>query len=74
MPYKIAVVDDNPTDMTYMASLAKLWADSRDAAIHVRSFPSAESFLFLYSEDKSWDILLLDIELDPSPTLTSVSS
>lgn len=63
MPYKIAVVDDNPTDMAYMASLAKRWADSRDAAIHVRSFPSAESFLFLYSEDKSWDILLLDIEL-----------
>jgi len=31
--------------------------------MQVEVFPSAESFLFRYAEDKQWDILLLDIEM-----------
>lgn len=63
MPYKIAIADDDPADIAYIAALVKRWADCRNAAIHIETFPSAEAFLFLYSEDRAWDILLLDIEM-----------
>lgn len=59
MPYRIAVIDDNPTDIEYVSSLVRTWTGS----VQIESFPSAESFLFTYAEDKAWDILLLDIEM-----------
>ncbi len=39
------------------------WAAQRETAVHVERFPSAESFLFRYEEDKAFDILCLDIEM-----------
>lgn len=63
MPYKLAVIDDNPTDIEYITSLTKKWADSATQALHIEPFPSAEAFLFAYEADKAWDILLLDIEM-----------
>lgn len=63
MPYKIAITDDNPTDIKYITALVERWAQVRNTTVHIETFPSAEAFLFLYAEDKAWDILLLDIEM-----------
>ena len=64
MIYRIAVCDDRQTDRDYLASLLEEWAASVGHIVQSRLFPSAEAFLFCYEEDKSWDMLLLDIEMD----------
>ena len=39
------------------------WAAEKGENVQAEVFPSAESFLFHYEEDKNFDILLLDIEM-----------
>ena len=63
MAYRVAIVDDSTTDAEFVQGILKSWADLRQANIRAEVFPSAESFLFRYAEDKDWDILLLDIEM-----------
>ena len=60
---RIAVIDDQPADRDYIAALVTRWAKDRDEIVVSVPFPSAEAFLFAYSEDKDFDILLLDIEM-----------
>ena len=60
---RIAVIDDRPADRDYIAALVSRWAKDRDQIAVSVPFPSAEAFLFAYSEDKDFDILLLDIEM-----------
>ena len=63
MAYRVAIVDDSNTDAEYVQSILEAWAQDRRAGVQAQRFPSAESFLFHYAEDKDWDILLLDIEM-----------
>lgn len=63
MAYKVAICDDNQTDSGYIAELLADWAKTRGHLVQMESFQSAESFLFHYAEEKSYDILLLDIEM-----------
>ena len=63
MPYKIAVCDDSDADRAYLAGLARGWAADRGQNAQLALFPSAESFLFRYAEEKDFQILLLDIEM-----------
>lgn len=63
MAYHIAICDDSRTDTEYAEALLKKWAKERQTEIRLKTFVSAESFLFEYEEDKTWDILLLDIEM-----------
>ena len=63
-PFKIAVCDDSAADSGYALKLLDLWAQNAQTAIKTETFPSAQSFLFRHSEDKSFDVLLLDIEMD----------
>ena len=63
MAYRVAIVDDSTTDAEFVQGILNGWAEQRQANIQAEVFPSAESFLFRYAEDKDWDILLLDIEM-----------
>lgn len=63
MEYRIAICDDSQADADYVASLVKEWASAEGVGITIERFPSSESFLFCYEDDKSFDILLLDIEM-----------
>ena len=63
MAYRIAIVEDNAADAEFVESILNEWAARRQVALLPERFDSAESFLFRYSEDKAWDILLLDIEM-----------
>ncbi len=63
MAYRVAIVDDSNIDAEYEKSILRNWARDRQADVQAEHFPSAESFLFRYAEDKAWDILLLDIEM-----------
>lgn len=63
MAYKVAICDDVQTDAEYVAELLKEWATERGYMVPTKWFPSAESFLFHYADNKVYDILLLDIEM-----------
>lgn len=61
--YRLAICDDNQADVIYLSSFLEKWAEKAEKALKIESFPSAEAFLFQYEEEKSFDILLLDIEM-----------
>ena len=63
MVYRVAIVDDSAKDAEFVQGILNSWSNQRRADIRGELFSSAESFLFRYAEDKSWDILLLDIEM-----------
>lgn len=63
MYYRIAICDDDSTDVEYISGLVKEWANIQQKQISIDTFPSAEAFLFHYAEQKDYDILLLDVEM-----------
>lgn len=63
MDYRIAVCDDRKEDRDLVCQLARQWAQDREFDVEVRQFSSGDAFLFQYTEDKAWDILLLDVEM-----------
>lgn len=63
MTYHIAIVDDNSTDASYVSSLCEGWAKDVGHTLHIRTFASAEIFLFHEEDEPSFDILMLDIEM-----------
>lgn len=63
MKYKIAICDDMEQDTKYISSVVGKWAVKANTMVDIQAFPSAESFLFHYAENKDYDILLLDIKM-----------
>ena len=63
MDYQIAICDDCDTDARYVAALVRAWAEECGARVQIEIFPSAEAFMFRYAEKKSFDVLILDIEM-----------
>ena len=63
MPYSIAICDDNTADSGRIAEYVSNWCAASGQTASVRMFPSAEAFLFAYEEDRSFEILLLDVEM-----------
>lgn len=63
MSLHVAICDDSCEDQQLVSRLLSMWAKQRDIDIAAECFPSAESFLFRYEENKSFDVLLLDIEM-----------
>ncbi len=63
MDYKIAICDDNSSDIDYVSRFVKEWSKLRNLVIHIDTFPSAESLLFHYEDESDYDMLLLDIEM-----------
>ena len=64
MRYKIAICDDTEEDANYIAAAVHTWAEKENILVNTDTFPSGESFLFQYGEQKDYDILLLDIEMN----------
>lgn len=60
---KIAICDDCEADRKYISSEVLRWAQNSHKNVNISTFSSAEGFLFRYSEEKDFDILLLDIEM-----------
>lgn len=58
-----AICDDSAQDAQFVEKNIKDWATARGITARTQVFPSAESFLFQYADDKTWDVLLLDIEM-----------
>ena len=63
MKLKIAICDDEQNQIEYLSGVVSDWARKNRHIVEVKCYPSAKSFLFDYSEEKDFDILLLDIEM-----------
>lgn len=70
MQYRVAICDDAAADRAYLETLVRRWAAQRGHTVCLKTYPSAESFLFAYEEDKDLQILLLDIEMGPMDGVT----
>ena len=63
MKLKIAICDDEQNQIEYITSIVASWSAHEGHGCEIRTFASAEAFLFEYEEDKAYDILLLDVEM-----------
>ena len=63
MKLKIAICDDNAAQREYLGEIVAGWAERNRHLTEARQYSRAEDFLFDYSEEKDFDILLLDIEM-----------
>ena len=63
MAYLAAICDDCAADAQFVNEIVKSWAEERSTTVRTEIYPSAESFLFAYDENKAYDMLLLDIEM-----------
>ena len=61
--YRIAIWDDEQNQIEYITSSVASWSAHEGHGCEIRTFASAEAFLFEYEEDKAYDILLLDVEM-----------
>ena len=59
----ITLCDDERTEIAYLAGLVRKWAAGCNVNAHLSEYTSAESLLFAYEDDKTADILLLDIQM-----------
>lgn len=60
---KIVICDDESLQIEYLQELIGAWSKNSGENVLVRTFESAEAFLFDYDENKDTDILLLDIQM-----------
>lgn len=59
---KIAICEDEDIHAEILKEKLKVWATDRDVSISIKRFPSGESFLFQW-EDEKFDLLILDIQM-----------
>jgi DNA-binding LytR/AlgR family response regulator len=63
MQYKIAICDDEELQIQLLSKLVVAWSKKSSKEIEILTYRNAESFFFQWSNDKSFDILLLDIQM-----------
>lgn len=63
MKLKIAICDDDQKQIEYLTESLRQWGREGAHICEISPFTSAEAFLFKYEEDKTFDLLLLDIEM-----------
>lgn len=63
MQLKIAVCDDDASWREYLSQKVSLWLKKNRHPAEIRQYSGAEEFLFAYSQEKDFDILLLDVEM-----------
>lgn len=63
MKYKIAICDDDISQIEYLESILINWLKKNHYLAEILKYRSSKSFLFDYASQKDFDILLLDIEM-----------
>ena len=64
MKVNFAICDDSVIDSNYVKELVTKWANDKKYQVNIDVFSSAEEFIFHYVENKEYDVLLLDIEME----------
>jgi len=60
---KIAVIEDEPAHSQLLNTYLAAWSDQKKIPVESFLFPSAESFLFAWEEEKDYDLLFVDIQM-----------
>lgn len=60
---KIAITDDEKIETDLLEKYVREWAHFNKNLVNIKSYDCAEAFYFEWEEDKSYDILLLDIQM-----------
>lgn len=60
---RIAICDDEKAQQLLLQKYLEEWAQASGTALKTELFASAEAFLFVWEEDKAYDLLILDIEM-----------
>lgn len=61
---RIAICDDEKTQRDYLKVLIEKWSAKQKNKVQITLFSSAESFQFAWTEDRTFDVLLLDIQMN----------
>ncbi|OPJ64380.1 LytR/AlgR family response regulator transcription factor [Clostridium oryzae] len=59
----IAIVDDENVQALLLSKMVNQWVLNNNKTATIKLFSNSESFYFAWCEDKSFDILLLDIQM-----------
>ena len=60
---KVAIIEDEKVHKDLLANYLEKWSKEKNVKLSAKSFPSAESFLFEWEENKEFDILFVDIQM-----------
>lgn len=60
----VAICDDEPLSIDYVAHHLQKWAQMHQIILRISRFSSAEEFMFSYEEDRDFDVLFLDIQME----------
>lgn len=60
---KIAIIEDEPTHSQLLSAYLDSWSAEKNIPVASSLFPSAESFLFVWEEEKDFDLLFVDIQM-----------
>ncbi len=63
-PKLIAIIDDQAAQLSLLSSLVSAWSAHSKIPVKIKTFPSAEAFLFDYAENKTYDLALIDIQME----------
>lgn len=64
MNYSYCSCGNDTAEIEYLASIVNEWSRKTNNLTAISLFRSAEAFLYDYAENKNYDILLLDIEME----------
>jgi len=67
---KLIICEDELATAEQITKLVQGWASFHGQAVHITHFKSAEAFLFAYEDDKSTDLILLDIQMGEMDGMT----
>ena len=60
---KAAIIEDERVHMDLLSKYIETWSKDRKIPVIITSFPSAESFLFTWEEERDFDVLFVDIQM-----------
>lgn len=60
---KLAIIEDEQVHVDLLNQYIEMWSEERNIPVAVTAFPSAESFLFTWEEQRDFDALLVDIQM-----------
>ena len=59
---KLAIIEDEQAHRELLAAYLEEWGTERSVSLCIKTFPSAESFLFAW-EEQDFDMLFVDIQM-----------
>lgn len=60
---RIAICEDEEAQQQLLQNCLTEWAERNKTTLEIALFPNGESFLFVWEDDRNFDLLILDIEM-----------